>query len=571
LPKRNASAIILIVLLNTLPIFALNIQPVKAEGGTIYIRADGSIDPPTAPIQRNGDIYTLADNITSDAGSAIVIERDNMMLDGAGHVVQGLCGNCLPQYPSSAGTGIYLYERENVTIRNVEIKALCTGIFLVYSSYNALSGNNITDCTYGIRLHMSSNDNNVVGNTFSDCGLFVGYSFGNRVEGNSVNGKPLVYFEGVSDYAVGDAGQVILVNCDNIRVENLDLSNTTIGLELWGTSNSRIAYNNMTDDKAWGIYLYNSSDNTIFRNNITNDPQGFWHLHSNNNNISRNIFKNDGLLVSNSYLNVIEENVVNGKPLVYLESVSDYVVDNAGQVILVNSSNITVENLDLSNAMCGIELWGTNSTIVRQNNITNNYRWGIRLLYFSSNNSITRNRITNNEVGITLDEISSNNSIMSNNVANNSRFGGIFCSSSNTLYHNNFVNNTNQVVVENSGVNAWDNGYPSGGNYWSDYNGTDFYRGSSQNESGLDGIGDFPYIIDQNNTDMYPLMTPWTEILGDVNGDRTVDIYDAILLASAYGSGLGSPNWNAAADINGDNIVDIYDAIILANNYGKTT
>jgi hypothetical protein len=160
---------------------------------------------------------------------------------------------------------------------------------------------------------------------------------------------------------------------------------------------------------------------------------------------------------------------------------------------------------------------------------------------------------------------------MSNNVANNSRFGGIFCSSSNTLYHNNFVNNTNQVVVENSGVNAWDNGYPSGGNYWSDYNGTDFYRGSSQNESGLDGIGDFPYVIDQNNTDMYPLMTPWTEILGDVNGDRTVDIYDAILLANAYSSGLGSPNWNAAADINGNNLVDIYDAIILAGNYGKAT
>jgi hypothetical protein len=60
------------------------------------------------------------------------------------------------------------------------------------------------------------------------------------------------------------------------------------------------------------------------------------------------------------------------------------------------------------------------------------------------------------------------------------------------------------------------------------------------------------------------------EVQGDINSDGTVDIYDAILLANAYGSGPGSPNWNAAADINGDNVIDIYDALILAGNYGKT-
>ena len=50
----------------------------------------------------------------------------------------------------------------------------------------------------------------------------------------------------------------------------------------------------------------------------------------------------------------------------------------------------------------------------------------------------------------------------------------------------------------------------------------------------------------------------------------TVDIYDAILLAKAYGSTSTGSNWNGNADINGDNILDIYDALILANNYGKT-
>jgi hypothetical protein len=54
--------------------------------------------------------------------------------------------------------------------------------------------------------------------------------------------------------------------------------------------------------------------------------------------------------------------------------------------------------------------------------------------------------------------------------------------------------------------NAWNNGYPSGGNYWSDYNGTDFYSGPYQNVTGSDGIGDTSYVIDANNTDDYPLM-----------------------------------------------------------------
>lgn len=57
--------------------------------------------------------------------------------------------------------------------------------------------------------------------------------------------------------------------------------------------------------------------------------------------------------------------------------------------------------------------------------------------------------------------------------------------------------------------NFWDNGYPTGGNYWSDYNGTDFYGGPHQNETGSDGIGDTPYCIllgnRTMNVDNYPL------------------------------------------------------------------
>ena len=59
------------------------------------------------------------------------------------------------------------------------------------------------------------------------------------------------------------------------------------------------------------------------------------------------------------------------------------------------------------------------------------------------------------------------------------------------------------------GQNSWDNGYPSGGNYWEDYTGTDNYHGPNQNLSGSDGIGDTPYnIYGGSNQDLYPFMEP---------------------------------------------------------------
>jgi hypothetical protein len=71
----------------------------------------------------------------------------------------------------------------------------------------------------------------------------------------------------------------------------------------------------------------------------------------------------------------------------------------------------------------------------------------------------------------------------------------------NIIYYNNFINNTknvyNEVVMAVPAVSIWDN--DAVGNYWSDYNGTD---------ANNDGIGDIPYVIDENNQDNHPLMTP---------------------------------------------------------------
>jgi hypothetical protein len=70
----------------------------------------------------------------------------------------------------------------------------------------------------------------------------------------------------------------------------------------------------------------------------------------------------------------------------------------------------------------------------------------------------------------------------------------------------------------------------------------------------------------ENNVYIYLI---FVKILGDINGDEIVDIYDAIILANAFGSEPGDYNWNPDADLNNDSIIDIYDAIILAIHFGE--
>jgi len=108
---------------------------------------------------------------------------------------------------------------------------------------------------------------------------------------------------------------------------------------------------------------------------------------------------------------------------------------------------------------------------------------------------------------------SSDNTISENNIMNNTQGVWLIAASDNKFYHNNFIDNTQQVHISMSGyANAWDDGYPSGGNYWTDYTDADLYNGAYQNETGSDGIGDSPYFINVHNQDDYPLMTPITPL-----------------------------------------------------------
>jgi parallel beta-helix repeat protein len=173
------------------------------------------------------------------------------------------------------------------------------------------------------------------------------------------------------------------------------------------------------------------------------------------------------------------------------------------------SSNNSISGNNIANNWDGISLSHSSNNSISGNNITNNDR-GIKLSY-SDNNSIPGNNIANNGDGIEL-ELSSGNSVSGNNITANNNYGIYLYylhSSDNIIYHNNFINNVYDQVYSGVSVNVWDDGYPSGGNYWSDYAGVDVKSGLNQDLPESDGIGDAPYIIDANNTDHYPLMNPY--------------------------------------------------------------
>jgi parallel beta-helix repeat protein len=175
--------------------------------------------------------------------------------------------------------------------------------------------------------------------------------------------------------------------------------------------------------------------------------------------------------------------------------------------VVINGNGYAVHGDNSTNLGNGITLAGINNVTIKEVSSIQHFQFGI-CLNVSNNDIISRNNLAANSFGIYA-AFSSNTNVTENTLANCVYGVYLFFSSNNTIFHNNFMNNTLQAFSFNS-TNTWDKSYPSGGNFWSNYNGTDLYSGFYQNLNGSDGIGDTPYIIDDNNIDHYPIMNPYT-------------------------------------------------------------
>jgi parallel beta-helix repeat protein len=243
-----------------------------------------------------------------------------------------------------------------------------------------------------------------------------------------------------------------------VKVENIRIEAFSYGIFVDSGSNHEICGNNIANTVD-AIFLQSSSNDSLSGNSITtNSGWGVVFFVSHNETLIRNNIKgnHDGVWLAPSSNNSISENNI---------------VNNTGDGI----------------ALYSVYYDGTfnssSSNSINHNNITDNGADGIKLLASSNYNTISANNLIENQLAIELNY-----------------------STHNTIYNNNFMSNTQQVLCTPGFPNTWDNGYPSGGNHWNDYTGVDFDNGVFQNQTGSDGIGDSQYTPAFQNIDHYPLM-----------------------------------------------------------------
>jgi len=256
-------------------------------------------------------------------------------------------------------------------------------------------------------------------------------------------------FDNVTYTQIGDIYEQIEIERENIVFDGADKViqgfGTGIGIHIFSKSNVTVR-NTQIQTFQYGIYLDDCSSSAVVGNRVTNNAQG----------INIDTCEND--TVATNYVRNSQTQPGAGIWFFY----SQY-------------SNVT-NNTVVDSPDTGIHLRYSSNITVRGNTLLNNV-YGLRLAY------------------------AYNCTFLENQIGYSSQLAAsLFYSRDNVFFHNNFIFNALQTDVSPAGYgNAWDDGYPFGGNHWTDYNGTD---------ANMDGLGDTAYAINEDNVDRYPFVNP---------------------------------------------------------------
>jgi parallel beta-helix repeat protein len=232
--KRKILPLISLILLLATAMFS-HLQPSAAASTTINILTDGQINPPNVSIQRIGNLYFFTGNVSDE----IVVEKDNIILDGNGYMLEG----------SGEGTGISLCGRANVTVKNTQIRNFAYGLNFgglgCFSSYNNIINNSITQNTCdGLYLDYYSNYNNITGNIIAENnnGVYLYCSSNNNIARNNIIANS---YEGIS---------LSYSSNDNSITEN-NIAYSWYGVTLEHVANNKFCQNNFVEN----VYQVHSS------------------------------------------------------------------------------------------------------------------------------------------------------------------------------------------------------------------------------------------------------------------------------------------------------------------------
>ena len=260
----------------------------------------------------------------------------------------------------------------------------------------------------------------------------------------------------------------------NARIQNATVNANDAGLYIQDSSNVTVAASNISANVLDAIVLDYSNNVTVEGNEMWGN--GDWGVAAYNSDdlvIRNNTIANNGW--AGIELNVVNRATVAGN-LVQNHNVAGLILDQA--------ANITVVDNAFPDNDFNVDMTSSVDVLVRNNTVATSTSDGITITG-GTRLTIEENNITANGGGVLAVGVAELR-----------------------VRHNAFFGNSPQAS-DNPGANAWDDGYPSGGNFWSDYAGVDNCSGPAQDVCPVpDGIGDTPYIIDADSRDRYPLMEP---------------------------------------------------------------
>jgi parallel beta-helix repeat protein len=425
--------------------------------------------------------------------------------------------------------GLFLYRSDNNTIVNSDFSNNTDAYEWWWLDYSSVylyesNGNTFDDITVlsnnvsGMNLEVSHN-NKITKSTFSAnnwSGLGIHGSRGNIVEGNTISSNMKM-----DQHTYGFSGGLVLTSSVNTTVLNNTISSNNVeGLALYGSHYNWIDGNTALSNEL-GILMTNSDHNTIINGTLYGNSFGIHLDQSSNIAIENSSIRGvlNGIYLNgtsgNTLSNISVSECVTGISLDLshnnvLASINASWNSQYGILARVSNNTTYVDNTVWGNLYEGIAIAGSNNTIARNNVFSN--MWGGISLWGMGNNTIHNTSVSDNYNGFALWN-SEGNMLVNNTVFSNHDRGIVLGgSSNNSVYHNSFVDNPVQAG-DSSGSNRWDSGYPSGGNYWSDYVGVDKFYGPNQDQPGYDGIGDTRYDISGGlSVDRYPLMSPFEMI-----------------------------------------------------------